>query len=215
MFSAPGEAPFDLARDTVTEGLGRILASVYDGNPALLQRLVESEEINEYVRDAAIETFLVLEHCGQMSRLEVVDYLRSLFGGTLKRTHSHAWNGLVCAVADLPAPELLEDVRRAYADGLVDPGFAQRCNGGPVSAERTRRPGIPPLWLTLHLRHRPKPALTRFLSRHHRSLLLPQPRWLRLLPLSESRRLAAMTRARAAAARERQEIQEMLWKGLT
>jgi hypothetical protein len=27
---------------------------------------------------------------------------------------------LVCSVADLPAPELLEDVRQAYAEGLVD-----------------------------------------------------------------------------------------------
>src|ERR1022692_2089495 len=32
MFSAPGETPFDLAGDTVTAGLNRILASVYDGD---------------------------------------------------------------------------------------------------------------------------------------------------------------------------------------
>lgn len=30
-----------------------------------------------------------------------------------------AWSSLVCAVADLPAPELLEDVRKAYADGFL------------------------------------------------------------------------------------------------
>jgi hypothetical protein len=29
-------------------------------------------------------------------------------------------DGLVCSVADLPAPELLEEVRQAYAEGLVD-----------------------------------------------------------------------------------------------
>ena len=33
IFSAPGETPFDLAGDTVTEALNRILASVYDGDP--------------------------------------------------------------------------------------------------------------------------------------------------------------------------------------
>ena len=125
IFSAPGETAFDLVGDTVTERLGRILASVYDGNPAPLQSLVESEEVNEYVRDAGIDAFLALEHSGQMSREEVMEYFRKLFGGKLKRSHSHVWNGLVCAVADLPAPELLEDVRRAYADGLVDSGFAR------------------------------------------------------------------------------------------
>jgi hypothetical protein len=124
IFGAPEEIPFDLYGDTVTEGLSRIFGSVFDGNPALLTGLVESEEVNEYVRTAAIDAFLVLEHAGQMPRDEVIGYFRSLFHGRLKRSCSHAWNGLVCAVADLPAPELLEDVRQAYAEDLVDPGFA-------------------------------------------------------------------------------------------
>ncbi len=124
MFSAPGETPFDLAGDTVTEGLSQIFASVYDGNPAPLHGLVESEEVNEFVRNAALNAFLVLEHTGLMPRAEVVEYLRSLFHGRLKREHSYAWDSLVCAVADLPAPELLEDVRQAYADGLIDAAVA-------------------------------------------------------------------------------------------
>src|SRR2546425_4557786 len=59
IFSAPGETPFDLAGDTVTEGLSRIFGSVYDGDPAALQSLVENDHANEYVRSAAIDTFLV------------------------------------------------------------------------------------------------------------------------------------------------------------
>jgi hypothetical protein len=118
--SAPGETSFDLFGDTITEGLSKILASVYNGNPALLHGLVESEQVNEFVRSASLNTLLVLEHTGQMPRAEVVEYFRSLFHGKLQRTHSYAWDGFVCAVADLPAPELLEEVRQAYADGLVD-----------------------------------------------------------------------------------------------
>jgi hypothetical protein len=118
--SAPGEIPFDLFGDTITEGLSQILASVYDGDSALLHGLVESEQVNEFVRSAALDSFLVLEHTGQMPRAEVIEYFRSLFHGKLQRTHSYAWDGLVCAVADLPAPELLEEVRKAYAEGLVD-----------------------------------------------------------------------------------------------
>ena len=124
MLSAPGETPFDLIGDTVTEGLSRIFASVFDGNPAPLQGLVESEEVNEYVRSAALNAFLVLEQTGQVARDEVVSYFRSLFHGKLHRQHSYAWDGLVCAVADFPAPELLEEMRQAYADGLVDSSVA-------------------------------------------------------------------------------------------
>jgi hypothetical protein len=124
IFSAPGEVPFDLYGDTVTEGLGQIFGSIYDGDPTPLETLIEREDVNEYVRNAGIETFLVLEHTGQLSREQVVGYFQRLFGGRLQRTHSHAWNGLVSAILDLPAPELLADVRRACEDGLVDPGFA-------------------------------------------------------------------------------------------
>lgn len=124
IFSAPGEVCFDLFGDTVTEALSQILGSIYDGDPTALEKLIESEEVNEYVRTAAIDTFLVLEQSGQMPRDQVVSYFQRLFGGRLRRTYSHAWNGLVSAVGDMPAPELLEDVRRAYEEGLVDPGFA-------------------------------------------------------------------------------------------
>jgi hypothetical protein len=54
----------------------------------------------------------------------VVGYFRELFRGKLEREPSHAWDGLVSAVAELPAPELLEEVRQAYRDGLVDPSVA-------------------------------------------------------------------------------------------
>jgi hypothetical protein len=124
MFSAPGEMPFDLAGDTVTERLNRIFASVYDGNPVPLQGLVENEAVNEYVRDAAIEAFVILAHTGQMTREAVAAYFTSLFLGKLKRSPCHVWDSLAVAVADLPAPELLECVRQAYAQGLVNPWFA-------------------------------------------------------------------------------------------
>lgn len=122
--SAPGEIPFDLFGDTVTEGLKQVLASVYDGDPGPLRGLVESEQVNEYVRDAAINAFLVLAHTGLMAHNEVVGYFRSLFHGRLERRPSFAWSSLVCAVADLPAPELLDEVRQAYAHDLVDEGVA-------------------------------------------------------------------------------------------
>jgi len=124
MFSAPGETSYDLVGDTVTEGLKHIFASVYDGNPAPLHGLIENDEADEYVRDAAINAIVVLERSAQMPRAEVIEYFRSLFRGRLQRTPSFAWSGLACAVADLPAPELLAEVRQAYAEDLIDESIA-------------------------------------------------------------------------------------------
>jgi len=124
ILSTPGEVPIDLFDATISEGLSQILASVYDGDETPLHALVESEDVNQYVRSSAIDTFLVLERTGQMPRERVLEYLRSLFHGKLQRTPSFAWSSLVCTIAALPAPELLEEVRKAYAEGLVDTTFA-------------------------------------------------------------------------------------------
>ena len=147
MFCAPGETSYELVGDTVTEGLKQIFASVYDGNPAPLHGLIENEEADEFVRDAAINAVVLLERTDQMPRAEVVEYFRSLFRRKLQREHSYAWDGLVCAVADLPAPELLEEVRQAYAEGLVDESVAdlegiERDMAAPKASHRQRSPLI-------------------------------------------------------------------------
>jgi hypothetical protein len=124
ILGAHGEVAEDLFGDTITERLDNILASVYDGDPAPIKQLVEDEQVYEFVRGAAVDTFFVLAHTGQMPRQEVVAYYQHLFRGGLRREYHQVWNALACIVADLPAPELLEDLRKAYEDDLVDYTYA-------------------------------------------------------------------------------------------
>ena len=124
ILSSPGDGAYDLFGETITERLDNILASVYDGDPEPIKQLVEGEEVEEFVRGAAVETFLVLTHTGQITRQEVAEYFRELFRGKLHREYSQVWNALACAVSDLPAPELVGDLRKAFADDLVDYEFA-------------------------------------------------------------------------------------------
>ena len=125
ILAAPGDTANDLFGETITGRLDNILASVYDGDPEPVKRLVEGEDVYEYVRVAAVDTFMVLTHTGQIPRHEVVEYYGDLFHGKLRREHSQVWNALACAVADLPAPELAGDLRQAYKDGLVDDTYAE------------------------------------------------------------------------------------------
>ena len=131
IFSAPGETPFDLAGDTVTEALNRILASVYDGDPIPLQGLVEAPTVNEFVRSAALRTFKVLVESGQMSREAVVKYLRELANGKLPREFAFVWTAVARAIGELPAPELMDDLRQMFQEGLVE--------GGPRDLELIER----------------------------------------------------------------------------
>jgi len=102
---------------------GRILASVCGGELAGIQSLIENEAVDEWVRGAALASLVTLVVVKQKSREEIVDYFGSLFRGKLVREWSHVWDALVGCTTDLYPAELLDDIRRAYEEELVDLGY--------------------------------------------------------------------------------------------
>ena len=122
IFSTPGELPMDLAGDTVTEGLESILASVSDGDMSGMASLVENEQANEYVRSAALRGLVVLVASGRRSRDEVMAYFKGLFR-TLDRTRGLVWGSLASCSADLYPEEVVEDLRMAFDEGLIESLF--------------------------------------------------------------------------------------------
>jgi Protein of unknown function (DUF1186)/SEC-C motif len=145
IFSAPGESAFDLAGDVVTDDLGRILASVSDGDMSGMTALVENEQANEFVRSAALDGLAALVACGRRSRGEVMAYFHSLFR-KLERTPSVAWDELAAVCADLCPAEVKEDLRQAYDEGLIDPRYIAweeipkaAAEGPEVTLEKAKR----------------------------------------------------------------------------
>jgi Protein of unknown function (DUF1186) len=122
-FSIPGEMALDTTGDVATEDLGRILASVSCGDIRLMTALVENEHANEYVRVAALRGLVTLVACGEQSRDDIVAYYQQLFQGKIARDMSFVWNGLVSASNDLYPEELYTDIKHAYDDELIEPGF--------------------------------------------------------------------------------------------
>ena len=119
----PGDLLDSLCGDFITEDLGQVLASVCGGELAGIQSLIENESTDEWVRGAALSSLVTLVAAGQQSRDEIVKYFASLFRGKLMRKWSHTWDTLVSYSSDLYPEELLDDIEKAYEDGLVDPGY--------------------------------------------------------------------------------------------
>ena len=122
-FSAPGEVVHDATGDVVTEDLPRILASVANGDISLIRSLIENENVNGYVRDAALRALVTLVACGETPREEVIAYFHELFNGRIIRKYSQVWNGLVSCSSDLYPEELYRDIEQCYEDDLVDSFF--------------------------------------------------------------------------------------------
>ena len=125
LVSVPGEIVMDLCGDTVTEDLGRILASVSGGDPSLMKSLVEDEEANEYVRSAAVTGLVSLVVSGDLAREELIDYLRRVFQMEIPRGKAIVWAALVSAALDLYPEELYEDIKEAYANDRVASDFVR------------------------------------------------------------------------------------------
>jgi hypothetical protein len=121
--SLPGDLLDSLCGDFITEDLGQVLASLCGGDLAGIQSLIENEATDQWVRGAALSSLVTLVAAGQKSRDEIVSYFAGLFRGKLARQWSHVWDALVSCASDLCPAELLDDIERAYEEGLVDPGY--------------------------------------------------------------------------------------------
>jgi hypothetical protein len=121
--SLPSDLLDSLCGDFITEDLGQVLASVCGGELAGIQSLIENEATDQWVRGAALSSLVTLVAVGQKSRDEIVGYFARLFRGKLVRKWSHVWDSLVSYSSDLYPEELLDDIKRAYEDGLVDPDY--------------------------------------------------------------------------------------------
>ena len=93
------------------------------GDLAGIQSLIENQGADEWSRIAGLSSLVTLVAAGQKSRDEIVSYFAHLFHGKLTRQRSPVWGSLVSCCADLYPAELLADIRQAYEEGLVDPGY--------------------------------------------------------------------------------------------
>ena len=118
--AADGERMFELIGDGALEDLAGILVRIYDGDLAQLQRLIEAENADGFIRDSALETLAWLTATGQLDRDETAGYLRVLYSTLKPQADSFAWVGWQQAVARLGVADLVPLVETVFRDGRVD-----------------------------------------------------------------------------------------------
>lgn len=115
--------------DVMTESLQSCLASVCDGNVALLQALFEDTSACVWARDAALDAMKIRVLEGDGDREELVDYLMAQ-GKTqaarlrMPQTEFEAEeviNTVVNVAREVAATELGPLIENWFADGLLDP----------------------------------------------------------------------------------------------
>lgn len=116
MVTGPGDSAHEVLGESITMDLGRILASVYDGSLAALKQVIEDLRMDGYVRSGVLDTLLHLVRSQQMSREDLVGYLRYLLRPEAQRDGSYIWDAIIGVAVELPALELLEHIRSLFED---------------------------------------------------------------------------------------------------
>ena len=125
-FSVPGDISMDVTGDLATEDLGRILASVCDGNIEPIKQLIENRQANEYVRSSALSSLIILVIQGAIEREVVIKYFEELFSTRLEREYSFVWTKLVMKSALLAPLQLKQQIDLAFDTELVEEFFFGR-----------------------------------------------------------------------------------------
>ena len=101
--SLPGEGPFDLFGDVITELLAPILLKLSDAPLDLLDRMIADPALNHYVRWEAAQALAHLVRDGRLTRQQAVERLRDhLLREMVRHQESGEMiTGLVSAICDL------------------------------------------------------------------------------------------------------------------
>lgn len=122
-FSLPFELLDPLWGDMVTESLPSFLFRTCNGSLEAIKEMVLDRNAYDYARGAAAQalTYAVTE--GMVSREEIVGFLSGMFTGEEAAPESDFWNEIACTVADLHPEGAMEPIRKAFAEGLIRPGY--------------------------------------------------------------------------------------------
>ena len=110
-----------LLGDALVSTSHRIMAAVFDGDPAPLQAVIEAEHADPFVRSRMLEALAMLVLRGELDRGEVARYLRDAFSNLRPHEASFVWFGWRSAIAALGLAELTSLVRKAFERGLIGP----------------------------------------------------------------------------------------------
>jgi len=119
----PTEAAEEILGDAPTVTAARVMAAVFDGDPAPLYEVIGDPEADEYARAAMCQTLAILTWRGALAREDTAAFLRAAFDTLEPRHDCHVWHGWMMAVASLGLAELAPLVRQAYARGSIDKSF--------------------------------------------------------------------------------------------
>jgi hypothetical protein len=123
LFSLPDDIPHELFGDLTTSDLPTILMRTCGGSIERIRSMASNKDADDYCRISALNAmaYAVVESIA--SREEVISFFGSLFTGDETDDISDFWSLLANFVCDLYPEEIMDTIKKAYADELIASGM--------------------------------------------------------------------------------------------
>jgi len=117
--SLPGDLPYRLFGDTVTEDLAVVLLRTCDGSFDAIKGLVQNRDADDYCRGAAAKaiSYGVVE--GSITREEALSFLGGMLEEGAADVSGAFYDIVASCIHDLYPEELMDRIESAYANGLI------------------------------------------------------------------------------------------------
>lgn len=122
VLNIPGDVT-DRAFGDIIEDFSCALFRTCGGSLDKIKSVVLNKDADELCRGFAAQAMVYAAVDGMVPREEVLEFFGSLFTGNEAEPDSYFWSYLVDRVCDLYPEESMSVIRKAYQDGLIDPGY--------------------------------------------------------------------------------------------
>lgn len=119
----PDELPHELFGDVICEASSRILASIWGKEIMPIKELITDIELDVFIRGSAVMTLAILVLHGELPREDVMEYYRTLLTGGLPDNNTIIIAEVVSSCNNLYPGELMDEIRSAYLQELVDDSY--------------------------------------------------------------------------------------------
>ena len=113
----------DIFACLVSETSHRVMAAVFDGDPAPLHEIILDASADEFVRWRMCEALAMLARAGKLDREATKSFLRDCFDVFKGQPYSYVWNGWSQSISLLGLVELKPLVQEAFEKGYIETFF--------------------------------------------------------------------------------------------
>ena len=118
MLSIPNLDGFDVLGDGVMEKLSSIMVSVFDGDFKGLNEIIENKDIDSYIRNSALETYVYFYQNNLVDKKDLIQFLRKII--LLYNYDDDIYNFILTVIISTHLIEMIPDVKIMFEQDAID-----------------------------------------------------------------------------------------------